>query len=116
MAAVDQQQQLRRRAQAAGAGAAEEDPFFGHAVDLEGQAAAADDKGAGLARAVGGAMVDSGFGLDWDAVAKEAATAVPVSVTGEVGGDVDKGVLVDAMTERSHWPFCAWDATTYVYY
>jgi hypothetical protein len=104
------EQGLRRRAQAA---AAEEDPFYGKATDLEGQRRNPTDEGAGLAAAVGGAMLDAGFKLDWDAIAK---AEVEIPVGGEDGAG-DKSLLgrgVDGLTSISHWPFCAWDATTYV--
>lgn len=120
---------LRRRTQQAavageqqeGAGAA--DPFYGKAVDLESEPRRADptDDGAKLAAAVGTSMLDAGFRMDWEAVAKEASSREPgaaVEVSGEGDVDVDKSLMsrgVDGLTSMSHWPFCSWDATTYVY-
>ena len=64
-------------------------------------------------------MLESGFRMDWDAVAKDtgaAGTEMGVLPAGEVVVEegADKQQLAEALTARSHWPFCAWDATTYV--
>jgi hypothetical protein len=124
--AEQQQQQqgggLRRQAQAgAAAGEEETDPYYGKAIDLESQAPTREpaDEGSGLAAAMGGAMLDTGFGLDWAEIAKAEvevpAGGEPAEAEEEVAGD--KGLLgrgAEALTARSHWPFCAWDATTCV--
>ena len=101
------EQGLRRRAQAA----AEEDRFYGKATDLEGQRRDPADEGSELAAAMGSAMLDAGFKIDWEAITT-AEVEVPVGAEG-----ADKSLLgrgINKMTSNSHWPFCAWDATTYV--
>lgn len=108
---------LRRRAQQAPEAVIEglEDPFYGKATDLEGQLPSPDDdEGSGVAASLGGAMLASGFGLDWAGVARDVSNVEEV----EVEATVDKSLLSRAsetLTANSHWPFCAWDATTYVF-
>lgn len=118
--AAEQGRGLRRRAQEAAkaavpAAVAEEDPFYGKAVDLEGQPRSSTDEGARLAAAVGGAMLDSGFGLDWESVARDVSSgAVEVEIDADGGDKSLASRAAEGLTSRSHWPFCAWDATTYV--
>lgn len=107
---------LRRRAQQAPEAAIEglEDPFYGKATDLEGQPRSFDEEGSGVAAALGGAMLASGFGLDWAGVARDMSNMEEV----EIEASADKSLLSRAsetLTANSHWPFCAWDATTYVF-
>ena len=64
-------------------------------------------------------MLESGFRMDWDAVAKNTRAGVEMEVlpAGELvveGAAGDKQQLAEGLTAWSHWPFCAWDATTYV--